>query len=222
MAAADARRGERVAKQGFGSIAPSQAVRLMERLIQQERPQVSVVDLDIRRLRQAPAAAKAPLLRDLFARLVEIASGQAAALVEVAGSKSAIRNVISAAAPEARRGLLKDYLAVEMAKILEIVPSELHMNRPMNSLGIDSLMAVEIRNRIESDMPVRVQISGLLEGATADDLIANLLGQLQTEAPQRSAGRAAKIKQELDQMSDEAVRALLEAKRQEARRRQSQ
>src|SRR5262249_1999400 len=47
MAAADAKRGERVAQQGFGSIAPAQAVRVLEQLIQQERPQLAVVSIDI-------------------------------------------------------------------------------------------------------------------------------------------------------------------------------
>jgi hypothetical protein len=77
-------------------------------------------------------------------------------------------------------------------------------------------MAVELRNRIESDLPVRVQITSLLEGSSADDLAGQILHQLQAKSEAVPAGRAARITQQVEQMSDEAVRALLAEKRRAA------
>jgi NAD(P)-dependent dehydrogenase (short-subunit alcohol dehydrogenase family)/acyl carrier protein len=222
MAAADAKRGERVAQQGFGSVSPSQGVTVLQQLLQQDRAQVAVVAIDLKRLKQTISSAKVPMLSDLIGPT----TAQPAVIEPVATpiqtreDKPTIRKFVTEADPVGRRRLLQDYLIEEMAKILQLPPSELHMNRPLNSLGIDSLMAVEIRNRIESDLPVRVQISTLLEGSSADDLVRNLLSQLQSES-EKPADRAARVKQELNEMSDEAVRALLEAKRQEANRRRS-
>ena len=215
MAAADTKRGRRVAQQGFGSLAPAQAVRVLGRLIQQERPQIAVVDLDIRRLMQSTAAVRTPLLSELLGDAADAAQASAAATVGTSERKPAIRNVISGADPAARPQLLKDYLLQEMAKILEVAPSELSMNQSLNSLGVDSLMAVGIRNRIESDLPVRVEITSLLEGSSAGDLAENILRQLQPKSSGVPAERAARITQQLKEMSDEAVLALLAEKRRE-------
>jgi acyl carrier protein len=210
-----------VAQQGFGSIAPAQAVNILEQLMQQDLPQVTVVDLDLQRLRQVTTSAKIPFLSDLIPDAPQNVQAKDSGRVDRREEKSSIRTAISGADPAARRRLLQNYLSEEMAKILQLPPSDLSMNRPLNSLGIDSLMAVEMRNRIESDLPVRVQISSLLEGSSADDLVRNILNQLQPEASGNASPRVARVKQEIDQMSDEAVRALLDAKRQAADRRRS-
>ena len=215
MAAADSKRGDRVARHGFRSIVPVKAVRVLERLLQQERPQIAVVDLDIGRLKQSTAA-RTPLLSELLGDAAQVAPARGAGTVETSDSTPPIRIVISNADPAARPRLLKEYLLQEMAGILQLAPSEVSLNQPLNSLGIDSLTAVEIRNRIESDFQVRVPITSLLEGSSGDDLAGNILRQLQAKSSDVPARRAARITQQIEQMSDEAVRALLAEKRRQA------
>jgi hypothetical protein len=97
------------------------------------------------------------------------------------------------------------------------------MLRPLDRLGIDSQMAVELRNRFETDLTVRVKVVNFLEGSSPADLAAKLLSQLPTEAPgagePAKADRMARALEQIDQMSDEAVAALLAEKRQKAKQR---
>jgi acyl carrier protein len=37
--------------------------------------------------------------------------------------------------------------------------------------GLDSLMAVELKNRIEADLAIAVPVAQILQGATAGDLL---------------------------------------------------
>ena len=52
------------------------------------------------------------------------------------------------------------------------------MNQPLSTLGIDSLMAVELKNRIESDLQVAVPLIKVIQGPSVAELAALLLSQL--------------------------------------------
>ena len=79
------------------------------------------------------------------------------------------------------------------------------------------MMAVELRNRIESDLAVSVPIVTFLEGSSLADLSSHVLSQLPTESSGKESDRMARAMQKLDQMSDEEVTALLAKKKQMAK-----
>jgi phthiocerol/phenolphthiocerol synthesis type-I polyketide synthase D len=51
-------------------------------------------------------------------------------------------------------------------------------NQPLVDLGMDSLMAVRIRNTARGDFGVEPPVALLLQGASLRDLTADLVGQL--------------------------------------------
>jgi NAD(P)-dependent dehydrogenase (short-subunit alcohol dehydrogenase family) len=221
MAAADARRGERVAEHGIGSIAPDEGVRVLERLLGQERPHLAVVPLDLERLQESwPLAARLPLLCELAPEPAAAAADREPAHRAPEVKQASIRQALSSAAPADRRRLIEEYVAEETRRVLQLAPNEFDMRRPLDSLGIDSLMAVELRNRFESDLPVRVKVVSFLEGSSPADLAAKLLSQLPAETAAAEPGggdRMARALEQIGQMSDEAVAALLAEKKQKAK-----
>jgi acyl transferase domain-containing protein/acyl-CoA synthetase (AMP-forming)/AMP-acid ligase II len=71
--------------------------------------------------------------------------------------------------PERRR-LLESYLRDQAAGKLGMTPSQLDVQSPLNNLGVDSLMAAELRAQIERDVGVVVPVVQLLDGPTVAGL----------------------------------------------------
>ena len=73
---------------------------------------------------------------------------------------------------EAPRG--DDLLAIlrlEAGRILQVDPARLPAGQPLTALGLDSLGAIELEQRIAEGLGIELPASGLLEGASLDDLV---------------------------------------------------
>ena len=103
------------------------------------------------------------------------------------------------------------------------------MQQPLTKLGIDSLMAVELKNRVESDLGLIVPVTALLEGPSLAQLSARLVTQLPAPVAESAAavpavaasagagvaggwsptGYNAELLSKVDDLSDDAVDSLL-------------
>ena len=92
---------------------------------------------------------------------------------EKAGEEFNKNKVINATGEE-RQKMLESLLRIELSQVLKMSPDQLDMNKPINYLGLDSIMAIEMRNRIGSKLDIEVPISNLLQ----DQSIRQLASQL--------------------------------------------
>jgi acyl-CoA synthetase (AMP-forming)/AMP-acid ligase II/acyl carrier protein len=145
-----------------------------------------------------------------------------------------IRESLLAVEPLERQRLLEHYMLGKIAAALKISPSRLDAQQPLNSLGLDSLTAVELKNWIEAELNVEVPITIFLQEPTIAQFSAQVLDQLtgsrvgrsqassalpvdtqgqengSVSAPGEISQRAAEqLLEQLDQLSDEEVEALL-------------
>jgi acyl carrier protein len=58
---------------------------------------------------------------------------------------------------------------------MDLRAGELVEDKPLVSMGLDSLMAVELRGAIETCAGVTIPLLRFIEGATARDIIADVL-----------------------------------------------
>jgi len=82
----------------------------------------------------------------------------------------------TADAPEPIRAI-ESYITQKVADILKVPFAKVDVHRPVNTLGIDSLMAMELKTDIEEDMGIEFPFEVLFMGASIADLRAHVLWQ---------------------------------------------
>jgi myxalamid-type polyketide synthase MxaE and MxaD len=163
-------RGGRLAAQGMQSLDPRQGVASLARLWDALVPQVSVMPVDWPEWRRIyRAAAGSPLLSDFNEDEAAAPEAQVSTLAA---------SMALADGPAERQRLVETHLQREVARVLGLAVSKLDVNQPLSTLGIDSLMAVELKNRIESDLHVSVPLIRVIQGPSVSELAALLLSQI--------------------------------------------
>jgi myxalamid-type polyketide synthase MxaE and MxaD len=207
----------RLALLGISSITPKQALGMLGRLLGQSTTQVVPVPVNWKQYREFyPAGSASPLLSELAREEVEVS--------RPAGRKSAGRDALLAAEPAERRQLVRSYLSEQVARVFGLSPSKLDVQQPLSHLGLDSLMAVELKNRIAVDLGVNVPVVKFLQGLSVDQAVIQVLDRLAAEVANSTTPLAPVVTQQgknmdqrnaeqllenLDQLSDEKVDSLL-------------
>jgi acyl transferase domain-containing protein len=167
-------RGGRLELRGVGSIAPSEGLEVLGQLLRQSRvTEVGVMPFNLQQWCEFyPAASRTPI----FARLAREQSQPPAKAGS--GKSNASLDAMLGAAPEERRPLVETYLQEQLAKVLRLSAFKLDVQQPINKLGLDSLMAVELKNRIQNDLGVTLPVVTFLKGPSLAQLATQVIDQL--------------------------------------------
>jgi myxalamid-type polyketide synthase MxaB len=168
-------------------------------------------------LENQPSSSIAVLDMNWTKYLKTITSSAAANFYSLLDKSSALAGIEEAGAllnrllnepEEAREAILIDHLRRQVAGIVGLAsPDRIDLQQPLLDLGIDSLMAVELKNRIESSLSCTLNPTLLFDYPTLDALGSHLardvLKLASSAAPQQAApGSAAE-----DGVSDAAAAA---------------
>ena len=176
-------RGGQLNLKGFESIKPQQGLELLDRLIGRDLIQVAAMPVDWQKWSQTDGQEeRLPLLSDL---MTEHAADSLKALAASDNSKP-IRDVIFDTDPDGRRQMLESHLSKLVARVLGLSSSKIDLLQPLNGLGLDSVMAVELKYRIENDLGVHVPVVKFLEGNSIASLASLVLDKMPSETAQAS------------------------------------
>ncbi len=194
---------------------PLQGLQALERLLGQDSAQMSFLPVNWAEWQQLfPLASESPL----FTYLV------GADATDQARSQQ-MRATILAAAPAERQRLLAEYLQEKVGRVLGRSAAQLDPQQSLQNLGLDSLMAIELKNRIEVELGVSVPVAHFLQGPSVEQMTAHLYDllagnsaplptPLAPSTPLLPMGESIEdhtesLLAQMDQLSDEEVDALL-------------
>ncbi|MCG8316877.1 MAG: type I polyketide synthase [Pseudomonadales bacterium] len=153
-------------KRGLITMAPDIAIKAFAHLLASGQGAAIVADIDWQRFK--PLMAITPV-GHLFDQL-EIPATQVAQTVELNEEDLAFKAALAECAPEERQEKLLDYLKLQLGKALQLMADEVDDQQPLIDMGIDSLMAVEFKNRVTQVTDVELPIVRLLGGAHLADV----------------------------------------------------
>lgn len=123
------------------------------------------------------------------------------------------RAVLLQHAEEARAGLVRDVIVDALCLAMMLEPAAVELDVPLTALGLDSIVALEVKGRIEARMDVMVRTSALIGGrsitALAEFLVQEMLQDTDVTAVTPMTAAADDSAPDLGEMSQEQIEAML-------------
>jgi acyl transferase domain-containing protein len=133
-------------------------------------------------------------------------------------SHSEVRDVVqqlrATVAGERRNEVMKTYLCSEVAKVLRSNPTRINHTQPFKTMGLDSLMTLELRNRLERTLGLKLSPTMLFNYPTVVALAPRLLEKMpfaleEPKQPAITGVPLAALDTNLDSLSHDELEDLL-------------
>ncbi|MEU8238199.1 type I polyketide synthase [Actinoplanes missouriensis] len=160
-------------RRGIELITPESGMRILGRVLHQRPAHLVAITADWSAARADAVAGRLPAM---FAELGAAHGGDA----DTGGGldADAVLDAITGAPEGEREAVLREHLRGIAAVVLSLDPREIPDDANLSGLGIDSIMAVEVKVRIEATLRVEIPVLDLLQGVTVAQLAATILPRL--------------------------------------------
>ncbi|MFY2563657.1 SDR family NAD(P)-dependent oxidoreductase [Corallococcus terminator] len=170
MAAADARRGARLAEHGMEPMSVEDALSAMALTLADAPVARGIARFDVERWANShPSVARSSLFRARVHRPV----------VEVAdAAPRKLREVLLSLEGSARSRLLEARLKEMVGKVSRLAPERLSATDSFDALGFDSIMALELRDLVMGELDVGLPLKSFVDERSIGQVAAELLEKL--------------------------------------------
>jgi myxalamid-type polyketide synthase MxaE and MxaD len=159
-------------RQGIQPVPCDAAAMLCLWLAGQTHATCAVMPADWKRFRTARAGRPGRLFRDLLAEVPL-----------TAGEQSDLPDQLAAAEPAERRRILAAVVRHAVARVLKVAPARLEPRRTLGDMGLTSLLAIELRNRLEAALHRPLSATLAWNYPTLEAITAHLLDEPRVAAP---------------------------------------
>ncbi|MFO1043816.1 MAG: SDR family NAD(P)-dependent oxidoreductase [Planctomycetaceae bacterium] len=158
---------------GFRPVPAGQMLTFLEQILHSDRSKAALVAVNWPRFSPARfAIAGTPRLAGMVQQL-----GGNETTTTTAGR---LTELLAAAAPDERRLLLREFLVKSLAGVLGIAAEQIELDRSLLTMGLDSLMAVELQIGLSRELEFELSPMRLLRGPTIQELTDELLSEIGT------------------------------------------
>jgi hypothetical protein len=195
--------------EGVERIRPAEGLRAFERALSAGSANVVVMPF-VRSAQLAEAFARIPVLRDLAPDF----GGDPSSTPPARRSSGDVRSSWRAAAGGERDRVLTSYLRGEIGAIVRVPAERVDERAPLAALGLDSLMGLELRDRIAADLAVNVPMATFVQAPSVLDLVEYLMTELAADealgsGPLATPSVGGDLLARVDDLSDQEVESLL-------------
>ena len=150
---------------GIQRLTLSQVQEAFVYLLPPQQARIAVMQVDWALLKENfPRVAAQPIFRELFI-------AQPVDESPVLSITQRLRHV----GPEQQKAILVEHLQLYIAHILEQSTEDTAVNRSLLAIGLDSLMALELKQRLEGEFGVTIPITTFLRGPSIEEFALHLL-----------------------------------------------
>jgi len=192
---------------GVEAIEPPDGLQWLQRLWAAPQPALGVLAVDWPRLLAQPALAGDPLYAALQARADDGVAPQAAA----GTGRGALRHSLLALPPAERAAALDAALAMLLAQTLGLAAAEIDRGTGFFELGLDSLSALELKNRLQQALALTLPATLVFDQPTPAALTAFLLDRIEPAPAAPASNAGGSLADQLDARLDALDRLLDEA-----------
>ena len=192
--------GDRLKRQGVLSFSVKQATDSLEYALQSQVVQMSVLRMDWSLWRGLGITGE---VSPRFAHLIHRRSGDEA---QVASADE-----LRSASPSQRQEMIEGLLRFKVGSLLGFAEGQLDASRSLLELGLDSLMAVELRNWIESQIKITLPISQLMRDGNLSDLVVSVSELIAEGTDEAATVDAASASTEETRIDSDEAQSLLES-----------
>jgi acyl transferase domain-containing protein/acyl carrier protein len=179
--------GRGPAASGVAPIPPAEALAALGQLIEENPVQAAVLHVDWGRLKRLLRPGGGP---SLLADVLPPDTGPSPAAPARDGDGGFLTEM-RAVTSEARQMLLEKRLCQELANVLGLEAAEIDVRESISALGLDSLMALELKEQLENKLGIRLPLDAFMESPTLADLVRVMLARLEANPPDRGPALAA-------------------------------
>ncbi|MFZ5828642.1 MAG: SDR family NAD(P)-dependent oxidoreductase, partial [Planctomycetota bacterium] len=162
--AAEEGKAEQIAARGMNLLPPHDALEILGRLLSAAPANIAVMDADWQKL-LGKAQRNRPAVFERLAPSTATAASESAAEVD-----DGLRGSLASATAEQRQQLLRDCVAEELARVIGVGRDELDVQQPLSGLGLDSLMGMEVKIKLERRLGIELPMAGMFDNPTVASL----------------------------------------------------
>jgi acyl transferase domain-containing protein/acyl-CoA synthetase (AMP-forming)/AMP-acid ligase II/acyl carrier protein/NAD(P)-dependent dehydrogenase (short-subunit alcohol dehydrogenase family)/SAM-dependent methyltransferase len=186
---------------GIETISPSEGISALRKVFDSNIAQLGVFKIDWNKY-------NSQIKNSLTSEMISEETTQE----ELTGKKNvkeSLADKLSHTEEQDQLGLLQEYFRKLISSIMGLEPEDIEPDIPLSSMGLDSLMAIELKNRVNIELGVNLNLVRYMEETDINQLSSELKEQIPKLLDKSANVANAKVKTSTEKSEEEKARDLL-------------